>query len=40
MFVEVSIYIPAGFEPTSLHDRYICALDRSATLIRYQVEYL
>ena len=31
---------PAGFEPTPLYDRKVSALKRSATLIRYQMEYL
>ena len=30
----------AGFQPTPRHDRKVSALDRSATLLRYQVEYL
>ena len=34
---------PAGFGPTPLtpvHDRKVIALDRSATLVRYNLEYL
>ena len=30
---------PAGFEPTPVHEREVSALDRSATLVGYQVEY-
>ena len=31
---------PAGLEPTPLHGRKVGDLDRSATLLRYQEEYL
>ena len=31
---------PAGFELTPVHERKVSALDRSATLVRYQVEHL
>ena len=39
---KMKIYISSGMRTytTPVHDRNVSALDRSATLVRYQVEHL
>ena len=38
---KIKIYVFSGIRThaTRLHDRKVCALDRSTTLVRYKVEY-